>query len=260
MSRPMHLALLGDPVAHSRSPAIHRAALKEAGLEGDYQAIRADVEVLQRVVDDLRSGLFDGLNITMPLKSAAASLADRSTPIAQTAGSVNTLRARKGLVEAESTDAVAFRQIFGNGRFPDGAHVLVLGSGGSAQAALAALDNSQVYVSARSTERAEDLADRFAASGVVTWGATVDGAILVNATPLGMRGEELPGGLLRVSRGLVDLPYGSAETPAILAARAGGIPYVDGIEFLARQAAASFEWWTGRVIDLVVLVRAARKA
>lgn len=257
----MRLALLGDPVAHSRSPAIHRAALAEAGLEGDYSAIRADQVVLTRVVDELRSGLIHGVNVTMPLKGAAAAIADELTPLARGSGSVNTLRARRDIVEAHSTDALAFREIFEEeSRLEPGADVLVLGSGGSARAVLSAVEGRRVYIAARSAEKAEILSARFSAAGALPWGTAVSGATLINATPIGMGGEELPKGLLEAASGLVDLPYGAKPTPAVASARAAGLPHVDGIEFLARQAGLSFRWWTGVSVDLAVLVRAARNA
>lgn len=257
----MRLALLGDPVAHSRSPAIHRAALAEAGLEGDYSVIRADEAVLTRVVDELRSGQMHGVNVTMPLKGAAAAIADELTSMAQGSGSVNTLRARGGIVEAHSTDASAFREIFEEeSRLEHGGDVLVLGSGGSARAALSVLEGRRVYISARSAEKAERLSSRFSVAGVLAWGTGVSGATLVNATPIGMGGEALPEAPLKAASGLVDLPYSAKPTPAVDSARAAGLPHVDGIEFLARQAGLSFEWWTDVSVDLAVLVRAARNA
>lgn len=259
MSRYVRLALLGDPVSHSRSPVIHRTALIETGLEGEYRAIEADEARLRQTVEQLREGILDGLNITMPLKSAAAAMADDTTELARDAGSVNTLRARNGRVEAHSTDAVAFQEIFGEGgQFPLDAPLLVLGHGGSARALLAAVDRRDVYISGRSQEKAEQLAGRFDTARALAWAVPVSGAVVVNATPIGMRGEVLPLVLLEEASGLVDLPYGESQTPAVSSAGAGGLPVVDGIEFLARQAAASFEWWTGKAVDSTVLAKAAR--
>lgn len=260
MTKPIRLALLGDPVAHSRSPRIHRAALAAAGLEGDYVAIRADEAVLDRYLEDLRSGRLDGINITMPLKAAAARRADELTVLAGRADSVNTLRFRDARIEAHSTDAVAFREILEEEAFAGDRSVLILGSGGSARAALAAISGRPVYVSARNTDKAEALADRLGATGVVPWGSAVADTIVINATPIGMRGERLDDDLLATAHGLIDLPYGDRKTPAIAALEAAGRPHVDGVEFLARQAGASFEWWTGVNVDYETLVAAARKA
>ena len=258
MPEPIRLALLGDPVAHSRSPAIHTAALAAAGLEGEYRAIRADRAVLERAVDGLREGDFDGLNITMPLKAHAAELADTMTTIARHSGSVNSLRAVGRSVEAHSTDAVAFAELLGDDRFPEDAPALILGSGSTAKAAFAGIGSRECLISARSSGKAVELVARFDLAGSLAWGEGLDGAIVVNATPLGMRGEELPGPVLSLAVGLIDLPYGDQPTPASSAAVAAGLPLADGIEFLVRQARASFAWWTGHVVDLQALVEAAR--
>ena len=252
----MRLAVLGDPVAHSRSPAIHALALRLAGLEGGYVAIRADEAVLGEVVEGLRRGRFSGLNVTMPLKEAAWGLAERATPDAERAGSVNTLRFA-GRVEGHSSDVTAFREILGGGRFGADAEVLILGAGGSARAALVGAGGRRVHVSSRSEGKAARLA---AAHGAATvgWGTAVAGAVVVNATPLGMSGEELPEGVLGASSGLIDLPYGDEPTPAVSAAAERGLPTADGFEFLARQAAESFRWWTGVSVSLSPLIEAAR--
>lgn len=258
LHQPIRLALLGDPVAHSRSPAIHTVALARAGLEGEYRAIRADQSILERAVEDLRSGALTGLNITMPLKGAAAALADVLTPPARASGSVNTLREAGGLVEAHSTDAVAFGELFSDERLPPNAPILVLGSGSTARAAFAVLGTRQGYITARSARRASDLLARYDLSGSIPWGEGISGSVVVNATPLGMHGEQLPRPILASAAGLIDLPYGDLPTPASAHAAAMGLVVVDGIEFLARQARASFFWWTGEAVDLAGLVEAAR--
>lgn len=254
----IRLLLLGDPVAHSRSPAIHTAALARAGLKGEYRAIRADRSVLEKAVEELRSGALTGMNVTMPLKAAAVALADVLTPQALASESVNSLRGAGGVVEAHSTDAVAFQELFVDDRFPPGAPLLVLGSGSTARAGLAVLEEREAYVSARSARKAEDLVARFGLSGSIPWGEGMTGSLVVNATPLGMRGETLPQPVLASAAGLIDLPYGVGPTPAAATAVEVGLALADGVEFLARQARSSFSWWTGRDVDLAGLVEAAR--
>lgn len=256
MPRGLRLALLGDPVDHSLSPVMHRQALEDAGLNGEYLAIQADRGRLEKEVERLRSGTLDGANVTMPLKEAAADLCDRLTPEAARAGAVNSMRAEQGELIGHSTDVVAFGGLLGD--WSD-APLLVLGAGGSARAALAAAGPATVYVSARRLEAASGLASLHERTSILTWDTAVAGALVVNATPLGMGGERLPEGVLAVASGLIDLPYGEMPTPAVTEARGLGIPVVDGIEFLARQAAAAFTWWTGRPVDSAKLAEAARK-
>ncbi len=258
MSHFYRFLLLGDPVAHSRSPAIHRLALKLTGLEGEYGAVRADARVLGEAVEQLRSGLVDGINVTMPLKQGAYEIADTVTPLADLAASVNTLSRSDGGIEGHSTDAEAFAAIATEPPFSDSETFLVLGAGGSAAAALAALTGYRVVLSARTPEKAAPLKGRFDVRELVPWGQPVPGAVLINATPLGMAGESLPEGVLDSASGLVDLPYGSSPTPAVRRARELGIPAIDGPAFLARQAALSFQRWTGRYVNFEHLVEAAR--
>ena len=234
-------------MGHSRSPLIQRAALQIAGLEGDYTAIRADVDILDQVLADLRSGRLDGVNVTMPLKLAAGERSDLLTEQAKASGSVNTLRARGGLVEAHSTDVVAFQHILSS--LPQVDRILILGAGGAARAVLAAWDRGPAHLAARDRAKAVDLGSRLGSLSVVSWGEAVENALVVNATPLGMAGEGLPTRVLDAAIGLVDLPYSDQPTLAVTVARQTGIPVVDGISFLAVQAAASFQWWTGAAVD-----------
>lgn len=220
-----------------------------AGLAGEYRRLRADEDVLSRAVEDLRAGHWHGLNITMPLKATAAVLADSLSPTAERSGSVNTLVRERRWVRGESTDSWTFRYLVDSGRFNERTAVFVLGAGGSAAAALAALDDERnVYVASRRAAMAGDLTARLGGEAV-SWGAAVAGALVINTTPLGMSGEPLPDGILDVASGLIDLPYGPKPTPAIEATGRLSLPNADGHEFLLRQAMGSFELWTGVSID-----------
>jgi shikimate 5-dehydrogenase len=138
--------------------------------------------------------------------------------------------------------------------------LLVLGWGGAAKAAVAAWPGAEAHVSVRNTAK---LAGAMVPGKIITqvrWGKGVPGALVVNATPLGMHGETLPDGVLTGAAALIDLPYATAPTPAVIAANDAGIPVSDGIAFLASQATASFEWWTGVAVDSGYLESVARNA
>lgn len=247
----MKLLLLGDPVEHTRSPAIHTAALAAAGIDGTYEARLVDHAGMASAVDEIRYGGIDGANVTMPHKAAAFALADRVSEVALRAGAVNTLIHRDGMAEGENTDISGLIRVWGEAGFSDSPPVLILGSGGAAAAAMVALAEYQILIAARSARRAAELLDRARVDGeVVEWGSAVQGAVVVNTTPLGMEGEPLPVGVVERADGLVDFPYGIQRTPAVVAAVALGLPYVDGLEVLLAQAAASFELWTGRPAPL----------
>lgn len=248
----IQLGLVGKPISHSLSPLLQTAALNLAKLEGSYQLFEGDL--LHDCAQRLRAGELTGLNVTMPFKQEAFELADRLTDDAALAGSVNSLRSDQGLLIGHSTDVVAFREIYAGGH----GDLLVLGSGGSARAALAAWSGPPASVSGRNDERVAEICEEFGAK-MLPWGQVAEAVLLVNATPIGMHGEELPKGLVESSGGIIDLPYSDRHTPAVELAQSLGIPVTPGFEFLARQAAASFTWWTGVDVDYERLAEASRK-
>jgi shikimate dehydrogenase len=137
----------------------------------------------------------------------------------------------------------------------------VVGAGGPAAALVVGAADRELYLASRNQGRATSLLARIGVeAGVVPFGTGVAGAVVVNATPLGMAGEAIPAPVTGVASGLIDLAYGQEETRAVNWANATGLPVMDGIEFLVLQAAASFEWWTGLSAPLDVMVAAARNA
>jgi shikimate dehydrogenase len=242
----VRLVLLGDPVEHSRSPAIQTAALAASRIGGSYEARRVDRAGLGAAVGEVRYGSLDGANVTMPHKEAAFAMADRVSEASLRAGAVNTLIHRDGEAVGENTDVTALLRVWEDAGLGVTDPVLVLGAGGAAAAALVALSGQRLTISSRSPERARELLARTRVEGeVMAWGVPLQGAVVVNATSLGMAGEQLPVGIVERASGLVDLPYGDQRTPAIATAIALGLPYVDGSEVLLAQAAASFELWAG---------------
>ena len=249
----MRLVVLGDPVAHSRSPAIHTAAFAATGIEGTYLARRVDSDGLMSALEEIRAGRLDGANITMPHKAAAAAAAEISDDVVAITGAANTLRSsatRPGMIEATNTDVGGLRNAANVAGMPSGAPVLVLGGGGAAAAASAAFGERRVVVSTRS--------GAVGSAATLAWGTGWPGAVVVNATPLGMGGESLPDGLLQDAAGFIDMAYGDDPTPAFRQAVDMGIPAIDGLDVLVSQAAESFSWWTGLDAPLDVMAIAAR--
>jgi shikimate dehydrogenase len=246
----VRLVLLGDPVAHSRSPAMHTAALGHLGIDGTYQARRVDAAGMRTAIQQIRAGEIDGANVTMPHKSLAAELCDTLAVEAALARAANTLALRDGLLTGWNTDAIAFRTLLDH--LP-GDPVLVIGAGGAAAAVAAGVAGRSIEFMARRPAAAAHL------GRPVAWGTVRPGALVVNATPLGMHGESLPRGVVESASGLVDLAYGREPTPACTLARMAGLPCVDGIQFLVAQAAESFAIWTGRRAPRDVMEQAARR-
>lgn len=252
----MRLALVGDPVAHSLSPTIHAAALAHARIPGTYEALQVDGPGLEGVIADLRNGGFDGLNVTMPHKQQAYRLCDELEPEADRAGAVNTLvRVGKAIV-GHNTDIAGIRDAWRKGGLPP-SPVLVLGNGGAAAAAYLAATGVDVFVTSRREGAAGRLADRLGISATeVPWAEAVPGAVVVNATPLGMGDESLPSQLIEGAAGLFDMAYGHEPTQAVTAARDAGLPTVDGTDMLIAQAAQAFRLWTGRRAGVSAMRRA----
>ena len=255
--RPLRLAVLGNPVAHSLSPVIQRAALEFAGIEGTYVRRRVDDEGMAEVAAEIRDGRMDGANVTMPHKARAARLADRLSPPAARCGGANTLWREEDRLCAHTTDPDGVRFAWEQAGLPDGAPVLLLGAGGAAAAALVALEDRAPLVSARREEAARSLVDRVApVASVIGWGRAVPGAVVVNATPLGMTGDNLPDGVLDEAAGLLEMNYGGGETPAAAFLRSRNRPVAPGELMLVGQGAASFAIWTGVDVPPAVMLAA----
>ena len=267
------VVLLGDPVAHSRSPALHNAAFRALGLPFVYVACRVAREDLPAAVVGLAALGAAGANVTVPHKEAAAALVERLTPAAAAARAVNTLVPLPGGGwEGDNTDVEGFLAPLAPHRAAlAGAEVVVLGAGGAARAVayalLTALTPTRVTIAARTPVRAERLAadlapfDPRGALAVVPFEeaapAVRHAALVVNATPVGLPPDpdatpwpDAAGfhpGLL-----VYDLVYAPGETRLLRDAAARGATTLDGRAMLLAQAAASFERWTGRAMPLDV--------
>ena len=250
-------AVVGDPIGHSRSPAIHEAALRWNGIDGSYQPRRAGPAQMARIIEEVRSYQLHGVNVTMPNKRVAAGLADVLSDGARRAGAVNTLWCSRGRVYGDNTDSEGVRWAWSEGRLPRDTPVMILGAGGAAAAAALALEGTDLTISARNAQRAASLLEDTGVTGtVVSWGESLRGVAIINATPIGMRGETLPNAILDRAVGLLDMTYGGGQTPAVEAMRARGLPAVGGEYMLVGQAAAAFSRWTGAVAPFDVMLAA----
>jgi shikimate dehydrogenase len=249
--------VLGFPVAHSRSPAMMNAAFAELELDWRYVRLPVPPERFSETARALPGSGFRGANVTIPHKLAAHALADELTPAAAAIGAANTLTFDDGRVHADNTDGGGLLDALGGDL--SGRRALVLGAGGAGRAAVWALRNAgaEVAVWNRTPQRAGDLAAEFAVAHAERPGSPAD--ILVNATAIGLHGEDLPAQLeLEPAAVVADLVYGSAPTALCRWAEAAGARVVDGLEVLVRQGARSIRRWTGRSAPLDAMRRAAR--
>ena len=262
--------VIGDPVEHSRSPRMHNAASAALGLDRVYVALRVAPADLGAAVRGLRALGVDGVNVTVPHKAAAVALCDELGDEARDAGAVNTLSfPADGSLRGDLTDGLGL--IAALAEVPQRA--VVLGAGGSARAAAAALlraGTRSVTVVARRLEAADRLADALAGlgSGAQIAAAAVvpdaPGGLLVHCTPVGgiaaLKQLPVPADVIQRMDAVADFAYRADGSPTPLAELAllAGLPVVDGLELLVRQGALSFRRWTGVEPSLDVMRRAAR--
>jgi len=251
--------VVGDPVEHSRSPAIHNAAFASLDIDAEFGFMHVPADGFSDVERLLRSGNLDGVSVTMPHKHNAYEVADELSESALRSGAVNALTVRDGAIHGHNTDVAGVRHALEEVGHVAGTPVLVLGNGGAAAAALLAVEGDQISVSGRDPQGAQELIDRVEVlAGVVPWGTATQSATVINATPLGMHGESLPDGVVERAGALIDMTYGSRRPPAVTDAFAIGIPVADGLTMLVGQAAEAFEIFTGRTASLFVMDQAAR--
>lgn len=246
------IALIGDPVAQSPSPAMHRAAFMVTGLELDYVAEHVTADELPLAFPRLREEHV-GLNVTRPLKEAVVPLLDEVQGEASETGSVNTVTFRDGRAVGDSTDGAGFIAALRHAGAPFPQNALILGAGGAVLAVGAALrrERAEVTIAARRPERAAAAAEVIGGAGISLEAGVLEPVLaaadlLVNATPLGER-SPLPNGLvLHPEMTVFDLVYRPRVTRLLAAAREVGCRTVEGVEMLVEQGARSFEIWTGR--------------
>jgi shikimate dehydrogenase len=292
------LAVIGHPVAHSRSPAMQNAALAALGLgeEWGYEAIDVAPEGFEGLVRGMAAAGFAGANVTVPHKGLALAVADAASESAQAIGAANTLVFAAGRIEAHNTDAGGLIAALPDS--PQGRRALVLGAGGAARAAVWALRSAGASVDVwnRTTWRAEQVHIELTKSVDVAEGEVEQGpaavhvevtqepgivnieveesavadpdqrayGLIVNTTTVGLRGED-PFAHLPVAaeafapdQVLIDMVYGEGPTALLRAAEAAGATTVDGIEILVQQGALSLAIWTDREPPLDVMRAAAR--
>jgi shikimate dehydrogenase len=252
------LYLIGDPVAHSLSPAMQNAAFAALGLAHRYELLRVPADELGAAVERLRRDDALGANVTIPHKERIGGLLDRIEDTARRIGAVNTIFKRGGALRGDNTDAGGFADALAEKKVQlAGRRVLLLGAGGAARACADHLirEGAHVIIANRTPERVQALAGAIPAMvGTGHSFGTLSPAprslddydVIVNATSLGLHGEDaLEGVALRPGLAVVDVVATAEETPLIARARATGCVAVDGLIMLLHQGTRAFRLWTG---------------
>ena len=254
-----HYAVIGNPVAHSKSPLIHAAFARAQSQALEYQRLFSELGAFVATVKAFRKQGGKGLNVTVPFKLEAFALADTLTERAQQAGAVNVLVFEGDHTRGDNTDGIGLvRDIVSNlGHAVQGKRVLLLGAGGAARGAVGPLlleAPKSLTIANRTADKAHALATQFAAyAGACTLNAQGYAAlaghqfdIIINATSAGLSDgmPDLPGGLYATGALAYDMMYGR-ETPFMKHAQAAGATVADGLGMLVEQAAESFLIWRG---------------
>jgi shikimate dehydrogenase len=269
----IRLGLVGCPLDHSLSPALHSAALQACGLQGRYSLFpikQVDIQGLKSILDQVRRGELTGVNITAPHKQNTIQFLDELTLPARSIGAVNTIYLKEGKLIGDNTDAPGFLTDLNNflqeGKTPVWKEdkkmektALILGAGGSARAVSYALAITgwTITIAARNLVKARELANshfhitHYDAIHIESQLSTFH--LIVNTTPIGMfpkidASPWFAGLAFPKAAVLYDLVYNPRETLLVKQARASGLRAISGIGMLVEQAALAFQLWTSQDI------------
>lgn len=244
--------VIGDPIAHSKSPLIHKHWLRQMGIEGDYRAKRVTSDGLPAYLEARRADRdWRGCSVTMPLKQIVMDHVDDLNPVARRIGAVNAVIRMYDMLQGINTDWIGVNLALGESRSGD--DVVVIGAGGAARAVLAELRMAKprsISIMNRTPEKALGLLQHFGLEGeVLPIGAVPTADLLINASSLGMSGHpplEIDLSAMRPGAIVFDLVYHPLDTELLRRARAAGLRTLDGLELLVWQASMAFTHFFGK--------------
>ena len=263
-------AVLGSPIRHSASPAMHNAAFAALGLNWRYLAFEVDPKNLRAAIEGARAMNFVGLNLTVPHKLLAVDMVDELDASAKAWGAVNTIKFENGRAIGFNTDADGLEISLRMDLAVElrGAKVLMLGAGGAAHAAALKLAREKVaelFLVNRTASKAEEIAveikKQFSSVKVSVGYPKAEVDLILNATSLGLKLEDNSPldekqFSLKQTRAVYDMIYKPAETKLLVAAKAAGCKTANGIGMLVHQGANAFKLWTGQPAPVAVMRRA----
>jgi len=272
------VGVMGDPIEHSVSPAMHNMALNAMGLDYVYVPFNVKKADLAKAVQAVRALNIRGLNVTIPHKVEIISLLDDIDSLARAIGAVNVLVNNDGILKGYNTDAEGFLHVLlEHGVEPEGKNVVILGAGGAARAiafTLASRGANLIMLNRTPSNAAKCAADVSNATGQTVEVLTLDeknlsdamerGHILVNTTSVGMFPEKndalVSSNLIRPHFIVADIVYNPYKTRLLIEAEKAGAMTINGLEMLIWQGALAFEKWTGKKAPLNVMRKGATQA
>ena len=253
--------IIGDPIDHSLSPAIHNAAFNSLGLNCSYIAFRVQEGQLKNSLDSLRAINIGGFNVTMPHKVRVLEYVDQYDKTVELVGAANTVKNEDGKFCAYNTDVLGFiKPLRQRGIDFSGFEVTILGAGGAARAIAVALAGERgianINIVNRNTDRSKELANLLKKLGLKASIVSSDNIqniasksnLIINTTPLGMKDEQslIKSSSIRKDAIVYDIVYKPINTNLLESARTAGAKVVYGYEMLLEQAIASFKIWFQR--------------
>lgn len=262
--------VLGDPVSHSLSPAMHNAAFKALGMDCEYHAFRVSPETLSDAIHGAFALGFGGLNLTIPLKEKALEIV-KPAELAKHIGAVNTVDFKNGITGHNTDGLGAMKALEGGGVHVKGKNVLLLGAGGAARAIAFTLaaEGAIVTIANRTPERAILLAKDVGMAGNIN-GCGLEGLkdliknsdILINSTAIGMSPKVtetiVTSDLMHRDLVVFDIVYNPLNTRLLQEARKAGAITIDGVMMLVYQGAEAFKIWTGKTPPVDEMEKAVR--
>ncbi|MCX7173268.1 MAG: shikimate dehydrogenase [Proteobacteria bacterium] len=263
-------AVIGHPIAHSKSPSIHAGFARQTGQDMSYEKILAPLDGFAPTVQAFVAAGGRGMNVTVPFKQEAVRFATRLSERARLAGAVNTLVFDGSDIYGDNTDGIGLvRDLRDNlGRIIAGQRILLLGAGGAARGVIQTLLNEhprQLAIANRTAGKAQDLASEYAGFTPQAHGcglADLAGRsfdIVINATSAGLTDSalDLPAGIFAANSLAYEMLYGR-ETPFMRQARSAGAAVADGLGMLVEQAAEAFLLWRGICPDTAPVLKELR--
>lgn len=251
-------AIIGHPLGHTMSPALHNSGFNMFSLPSVYMAFPTPPEKLADFMAAFRTLPIYGASVTIPHKETVMEYVDKITPRAAKVGAVNTLFWKDNILVGDNTDVLGFIAPLVQEELSF-RHALVLGAGGAAKAVLAGLHEvnvRNVTICNRTAERAKNLAEQFAVE-YVDWEnrGSVEADLVINTTPMGMSGEHIektpyPLEMFHNEGVAYDLVYNPLETTFLREAKKAGWNTIDGLHMFAAQGAEQFRLWTGKDIPI----------
>ncbi len=257
--------IIGWPVEHSLSPAMHNAAFKALGLKGVYGLFPVRPASLAEAIRGLRSLGIAGVSVTIPHKEAVMAYLDEIEETARAIGAVNTILNQDGRLLGFNTDWLGALKALEERISLSGKKAVVVGAGGSAKAVVYALTQAgaRVYVYNRTLAKAQKLAQTFGLEGAYPLEALEEasGEILVQTTSVGLKEDKspVPQKILRRFRLVMDLVYQPLKTRLLREAEEAGCETVDGLSMLVYQGIEQFRIWTGQRPSAALMREAAEK-